>query len=64
MTNGKLLFIHRSLFACLAVYILYMLVYVIMLMLNTTGYIMLLISSDNLRLSSYVSFRVTIFVVS
>lgn len=49
MTNGKLVFLHRSLSACLAVCVLCALVSV--MMLNTTVYIMLLISSDNLKLS-------------
>lgn len=49
LTNGKLVFLHMSLFACLAVRVLYLLVTVMMLTLITTDCTMLLMSSDNLR---------------
>lgn len=56
MTNGKLVFSNRSLFACLAFCVLCMLASVMMLMLNTADCIMLLISSDNLKLSFSIFF--------
>lgn len=66
LTNGKLVFLHMSLFACLAVRVLYLLVSVMMLTLITTDCTMLLMSSDNFETRFQCLFhsgQVTRFVV-